>query len=97
GDTCEWVLSMFGITAADLAALNPDLNCTQLVPGQQLCMDQGTPLPLSCTSYYTVNPGETCNDVMVKAQPPLTALQLYSYNPGIICSADSSQRLVGQQ
>ncbi|CAI7898027.1 unnamed protein product [Closterium sp. NIES-54] len=97
GDTCEWVLSMFGITAADLAALNPDLNCTQLVPGQQLCMDQGTPLPLSCTSYYTVNPGETCNDVMAKAQPPITALQLYSYNPGVICSADSSQRLVGLQ
>ncbi|CAI5497984.1 unnamed protein product [Closterium sp. Naga37s-1] len=97
GDTCEWVLSMFGLTEADLAALNPDLNCTQLVPGQQLCMDQGTPLPLSCTSYYTVNPGETCTDVMAKAQPPITALQLYSYNPGIICSADSSQRLVGQQ
>ncbi|GJP53602.1 hypothetical protein CLOM_g12756 [Closterium sp. NIES-68] len=97
GDTCEWVQSMFGLTAEELAALNPDLNCMQLVPGQQLCMEQGTPQPLSCTNYYTVNPGETCDDIMAHAQPPITAAQLYSYNPGIICSADSSQRLVGQQ
>ena len=47
-----------------------------------------------------VNPGENCTDIVNNANPPVTMLQLYQLNPGIMCSSNSSsdsQRLVGQQ
>ena len=53
-----------------------------------------------CSGFYTVNPGENCTDIVNNANPPLTMLQLYQLNPGIMCSSNSSsdsQRLAGQQ
>eukprot|EP00475_Leptophrys_vorax_P004277 TRINITY_DN12550_c0_g3_i1.p1 TRINITY_DN12550_c0_g3~~TRINITY_DN12550_c0_g3_i1.p1 ORF type:complete len:968 (+),score=15.40 TRINITY_DN12550_c0_g3_i1:305-2905(+) len=96
GDTCASIASFFNITQPKLISLNPDLECGALTPGQQLCLEQGTPQALQCTNYYTVNPGETCADITINADPPITADQLYQSNPGLICSSDGSQRLVGQ-
>ncbi|CAI7816817.1 unnamed protein product, partial [Closterium sp. NIES-54] len=95
GDTCASIASVFNLTTAGLAAVNPELDCTALVAGQLICIKSGTPEAQGCLNYYTVNPGETCNDVMINTYPPISAAQLYQYNPGIICSSDS-QRLVGQ-
>ncbi|GJP80914.1 hypothetical protein CLOP_g11111 [Closterium sp. NIES-67] len=95
GDTCAGIATIFNLTTADLAAVNPELDCAALVSGQLICIKSGTPEAQGCLSYYTVNPGETCSDVMVNTYPPISAAQLYQYNPGIICSADS-QRLIGQ-
>ena len=53
-----------------------------------------------CSGFYTVNPGENCTDIVNNANPPLSMLQLYQLNPGIMCSSNGStesQRLVGQQ
>ncbi|CAI5478102.1 unnamed protein product [Closterium sp. Yama58-4] len=97
GDTCTLVASTFGLTLAELATVNPGLNCDLLTTGQQVCIKMGAPLPQTCLNSYTVNPGETCNDVMLNTYPPISATQLYQYNPGLICSADGSQRLVGQE
>ncbi|CAI5478101.1 unnamed protein product, partial [Closterium sp. Yama58-4] len=97
GDTCTTIMTMFNVTLADLNATNPDLDCGILAVGQQICISTGTPQPQSCLNFYTVNPGESCNDVMINTYPPITAAQLYQYNPGIICTADTSQRLVGQE
>ncbi|CAI7853084.1 unnamed protein product, partial [Closterium sp. NIES-53] len=33
---------------------------------------------------------------MINTYPPISASQLYQYNPGLICTSDTSQRLVGQ-
>ncbi|GJP80916.1 hypothetical protein CLOP_g11113 [Closterium sp. NIES-67] len=97
GDTCTLVASTFGLSLAELATVNPGLNCDALTTGQQVCIKLGAPLPQTCLNYYTVNPGETCNDVMINSYPPISATQLYQYNPGLICTADGSQRLVGQE
>ncbi|CAI7783946.1 unnamed protein product, partial [Closterium sp. NIES-54] len=96
GDTCASIATIFGVTQAYLNVVNPDLECNTLTPGQQICVQTGTPQVQSCTNYYTVSPGETCNDVMINTYPPISASQLYQYNPGLICTSDTSQRLVGQ-
>ncbi|CAI5467997.1 unnamed protein product [Closterium sp. Yama58-4] len=96
GDTCASIATLFNVTQAYLNVANPDLECNALTPGQQICVQTGTPQVQSCTSYYTVSPGETCSDVMINTYPAISATQLYQYNPGLICSSDSSQRLVGQ-
>ncbi|GJP75143.1 hypothetical protein CLOP_g5629 [Closterium sp. NIES-67] len=96
GDTCASIATLFNVTQASVNIANPDIECNALTPGQQICVQTGSPEPQSCTSYYTVNPGETCSDVMVNTYPPISATQLYQYNPGLICTSDTSQRLVGQ-
>ncbi|CAI5959345.1 unnamed protein product [Closterium sp. NIES-65] len=97
GDTCTLVASTFGLSLAELATVNPGLNCDALTTGQQVCIKLGAPVPQTCLNTYTVNPGETCNDVMLNTYPPISATELYQYNPGLICAADGSQRLVGQE
>ncbi|GJP83346.1 hypothetical protein CLOP_g13511 [Closterium sp. NIES-67] len=98
GDTCASIATLFNVTQAHLNGTNPDIECSALTPGQQICMQTGSPQQQSCTSYYTVNPGETCSDVIINTHPPISASQLYQYNPGLICSSDvsPSHRLVGQ-
>ncbi|CAI5502628.1 unnamed protein product, partial [Closterium sp. Naga37s-1] len=97
GDSCTTIMTMFNVTLAQLNVTNPDLDCGILAVGQQICISSGTPQAQSCLNFYTVNPGESCNDVMINTYPPITPAQLYQYNPGIICTADTSQRLVGQE
>ncbi|CAI5515671.1 unnamed protein product, partial [Closterium sp. Naga37s-1] len=86
GDTCDTVSTMFNLTIDGLKTINPDLDCASLMIGQLLCAQIGSPQNQSCLSYYYINPGETCNDVMINTQPPISATQLYQYNPGIICT-----------
>ncbi|CAI5983311.1 unnamed protein product, partial [Closterium sp. NIES-64] len=96
GDTCASVATLFSVTQSYLNVANPDLECNALTPGQQICVQTGTPQVQTCTTYYTVSPGETCSDVMINTYPPISAAQLYQYNPGLICTSDTSQRLIGQ-
>ncbi|KAJ3787269.1 hypothetical protein GGU10DRAFT_149373 [Lentinula aff. detonsa] len=38
GDTCETLVSQLGVALADLQQLNPGLDCSSLVGGQQICV-----------------------------------------------------------
>eukprot|EP00897_Mesotaenium_endlicherianum_P002855 jgi/Mesen1/2598/ME000166S01720 len=87
-DNCASIGAIFGLPssgATSLARLNPGLNCSALMPGQQLCVAPGnyTGLVL-CTNSYTVQAGDTCGGIISAAG--LSALEFFSLNPGLYCA-----------
>jgi len=87
------------ISVAQLTALNPGLDCTNLQRGQVLCLQSSsTPAPTSiptsapmptlppgsCYVQHTVASAETCTTISTNAG--ITSIQLSSLNPGLDCS-----------
>ncbi|KAJ7491814.1 hypothetical protein B0H11DRAFT_2007939 [Mycena galericulata] len=91
GDECASIESTFGITLAQLIAMNPELNsgCTNLLLGEAYCVASAPVLPPSnlasgtitdgCTQYYTIMPGDGCTSV--ESAFDLTLTDLRTLNP----------------
>ena len=63
----------------------------------QICIKTGNPISQICSSYYTVQSGDTCSDILQQARTGITLSDLYSLNPGLTCESGSNQLLVGEQ
>ncbi|CAI5973783.1 unnamed protein product [Closterium sp. NIES-64] len=95
-DTCQSVADNFWLTVDDLVTLNPGINCTDCTAwnaptvNQQLCVAKGSgggdvpKLPM-CTSWYTVQSGDTCQSIM--ADFSLNQTAFFSLNPGVGCDS----------
>ncbi|GJP55590.1 hypothetical protein CLOM_g14541 [Closterium sp. NIES-68] len=93
--SCEAINARFSI---DAAAVNPGLDCSNLVPGQQICIEwsdfeRGTSNYALCTQYRDITPTTTCDSI--HSDYGLSWRSLYRYNPGIIC--DNINGLSGQE
>eukprot|EP00897_Mesotaenium_endlicherianum_P010607 jgi/Mesen1/9575/ME000065S09001 len=84
GDTCQSIAATFSIEL--LPDLNPGLDCAQLLPGQQVCVQAGAGklgAPV-CVEYAPVEANDTCQSIWL--QRGLAPAQFYALNPGIYCS-----------
>ncbi|KAJ7478275.1 hypothetical protein FB451DRAFT_183013 [Mycena latifolia] len=77
GDGCFAISGVAHITQAQLAALNPDLNCATLAPGQGLC------LSAPCSKTYEVQSGDWC--AKIQDEQGISADDLLSLNSGFSC------------
>jgi len=77
GDGCVAIAASAKITQAQLAALNPSVNCTKLAVGQGLC------LALPCSKTYIVASGDWC--AKIEKDQNVTEPVLLSLNPGLAC------------
>lgn len=59
-------------------------------------MQTGNSISQICSSYYTVQSGDTCSDILIAARNGLSLSDLFSLNPGLNCD-QSSQLLSGEQ
>ncbi|CAI5513470.1 unnamed protein product [Closterium sp. Naga37s-1] len=92
---CDAINARFSI---DAAAVNPGLDCANLVPGQQLCVEwsdfeQGSSNYVLCTQYQDITPTSTCSSI--RSTYDLTWRSLYRFNPGLLC--DNINGLAGQE
>ncbi|CAI5495471.1 unnamed protein product [Closterium sp. Naga37s-1] len=88
--TCDLINDRFGI---DVTTINPSLDCSSLVPNQQICIQVGDAVSgvadyNLCTSYLPVNEWITCADPVDSYG--LSWLDLYRLNPGLNCDTLSS-------
>eukprot|EP00897_Mesotaenium_endlicherianum_P005427 jgi/Mesen1/4912/ME000245S03966 len=92
GDSCPSVKALFSLKV-DLPAINPGLDCSLLVPGQQVCVRSSAKnladLPL-CTQQKPVEALDTCPKLWAKYH--LTPARFFELNSGIYC-----QNLVPKQ
>ncbi|KAF9527526.1 hypothetical protein CPB83DRAFT_389786 [Crepidotus variabilis] len=78
GDGCWSIAGTAKITQAQLAALNPSLNCDTLAVGQGLC------LALPCSKTYSVVSGDWC--AKIEQEQNVSEADLLSFNPGLACA-----------
>lgn len=96
--TCESIQDMFGLTALFRPdSPNPDLDCSNLQPFQQICIKRGNlPYTLPCVKSYEVKPEDTCSSIIANMMDPdvdqlANTIKFYTLNVGIYCSRiDSS-------
>eukprot|EP00897_Mesotaenium_endlicherianum_P010608 jgi/Mesen1/9576/ME000065S09004 len=84
GDTCRSIAGVFD--NVELLELNPGLNCQQLQPGQQICVQAGDRMleAPECVDYMAVEAGDTCQSIWTQYR--LGPARFYYLNPGIYCS-----------
>ncbi|CAI5972895.1 unnamed protein product [Closterium sp. NIES-64] len=92
---CNAINTRFSI---DAATINPGLDCANLVPGQQICVEwsdfeKGSSNYMLCTQYQDITPTTTCASVL--STYDLTWRSLYRFNPGLLC--DNINGLAGQE
>ncbi|CAI5499353.1 unnamed protein product [Closterium sp. Naga37s-1] len=83
--SCDPINNRFGI---DVTTINPNLDCSSLVPNQQICIQVGDAVSGAadynlCTSYLPVNEWITCANAVDWYQ--ISWFDLYRLNPGINC------------
>lgn len=78
GDGCWGIAENAHITQAQLAALNPSLDCATMAVGDGLC------LGLSCGGTYVVQPGDWC--AKIQDEQKVSEEDLLSLNPGLSCA-----------
>ena len=65
-DTCADIVSVFRIPVQSLLAFNPDLNCSNLIPGKAVCVSDdkitttGSIRQTACSNYYQTFPSDSC-------------------------------------
>ncbi|KAJ7681939.1 hypothetical protein DFH06DRAFT_1387914 [Mycena polygramma] len=79
GDGCSAVSGVAHITQAQLAALNPGLDCDTLATGQGLC------LSVPCSKIYEVQSGDWCDKI--EGEQDISADDLLVLNPGFSCES----------
>eukprot|EP00897_Mesotaenium_endlicherianum_P007634 jgi/Mesen1/689/ME000109S_10915 len=92
GDMCASVEALFGFTES-LEGLNPGLNCSQLFPGQQVCIqvleDRSVELP-TCKRWSAVEAEDTCStssdSPSLLRKYNLSLRSFFELNPGVYCS-----------
>ncbi|CAI5463665.1 unnamed protein product [Closterium sp. Yama58-4] len=92
---CDAINARFSI---DAAAINPGLDCANLVPGQQLCVEwsdfeKGSSNYVLCTQYQDITATSTCSSI--RSTYDLTWRSLYRFNPGLLC--DNINGFAGQE
>ncbi|GJP31719.1 hypothetical protein CLOM_g14794 [Closterium sp. NIES-68] len=102
-ESCDYINSRFSI---DAAQMNPGLDCSQLVAGQQICIAVGDVVTGAqdyelCTEYTPVVPlgtstPPTCSE-LVDAYLGGSWLKLFSLNPGLRCDSLEQLTLMGQE
>jgi len=93
GDSCNTISAWSGLTASDLEALNPGLNCTNSMSsmvGDELCLRSYTPV---CTHDITVQANDTC--ASIAATWEISEAQLLFLNDNLDSACDNL--LIGQQ
>eukprot|EP00850_Spirogloea_muscicola_P003561 SM000014S00349 [mRNA] locus=s14:832041:845743:- [translate_table: standard] len=96
--TCDCIARKLSITIADLAELNPGLDCSlssaPLPPRISVCISPFASgvSALNCSSIYRVKAGDTC--AVIASAAGLTHVQLRHLNPGLQCDWPGLQ--VGQ-
>ncbi|CAI5485612.1 unnamed protein product [Closterium sp. Naga37s-1] len=83
--SCDPINTRFGI---DVTTINPSLDCSALVPNQQICIQVGDAVSGAadynlCTEYQPVSQLFTCASAV--ANYGMTWFDLYRLNPGINC------------
>ncbi|KAJ3363536.1 hypothetical protein GGF31_000946 [Allomyces arbusculus] len=80
GDLCYQIQALNQLTDSDFAALNPTVNCTQLQPGQRVCLrskDTG------CSRWVLSKAADTC--LRIAADQGLELDDLAYINPHLDC------------
>ena len=90
GDTCVNIANAFRTTTTTIQLLNPTLNCASLVAGQRICVPYVnnnivTPSPNTCSNFYTIFSGDTCNNIAGAFRT--TTANLQALNPGLNCQS----------
>ncbi|KAL7745917.1 hypothetical protein RI367_008775 [Sorochytrium milnesiophthora] len=76
GSSCYSIGLAYGLTVAQLTALNPGLDCALLQTGAQLCVEShlaGVPF-VACSQNYKVASGDTCSVIASRNHMSLNAL-----------------------
>eukprot|EP00897_Mesotaenium_endlicherianum_P005706 jgi/Mesen1/5163/ME000256S04345 len=100
GDTCASVKAALQLKK-DLEGINPGLNCSRLLPGQQICVEYSEgdfPSSLVCRQWAPVEPRDTCAKIWARYK--LEPLQFLKINPGLYCGnllPGRASSLPGQQ
>ncbi|KAJ3378012.1 hypothetical protein HDU84_008026 [Entophlyctis sp. JEL0112] len=91
GDTCDLIADAYNINPTTLlyTSYNSNLNCADLIPGDQIC--GGFPPPPAAPAsgnciYLNVTEGDTCLTIAARCPTPLYQEQLAVANPGLDCS-----------
>lgn len=73
GDSCWTISSLNGLTLNQMQTLNEGLNCSQLKPGDRVCIGDNAPLlephpkiPTNCKTVYTQEENFTCGEIEIK-------------------------------
>ncbi|OQE08182.1 hypothetical protein PENVUL_c010G01802 [Penicillium vulpinum] len=73
GDTCDSIAQTYGVSAATMFYINPNIvNCSSIWTGTDLC------LPQTCSSIYTVQDNDTCSTVA--ADYALLTVDIINFN-----------------
>ncbi|EYB90847.1 hypothetical protein Y032_0213g2287 [Ancylostoma ceylanicum] len=81
GDTCWSLTQAYGITVDELQLLNPQMNCSSLQIGSDICVkDSETKV---CSKLVSVGSGSTCADIA--AENGISLNQLSALNPTLRC------------
>jgi hypothetical protein len=82
GDSCASLVEQYNTTFYGLMNSNGQLDCGNLQPGQQICVQT---LPLSCTSTHYVESQTTCEEIANASN--ISTDELLFYNPHINCNS----------
>ncbi|GJP54428.1 hypothetical protein CLOM_g13513, partial [Closterium sp. NIES-68] len=102
GDTCSSIGTQLGLTATDLAALNPGLDCSEPIKaGRSLCLERNATFAFTvpqCVKFGVLTAQDTCERLLLQvagSEDNTTGAgkvnatrwaELYRNNPGLICS-----------
>ncbi|PPR06460.1 hypothetical protein CVT24_002621 [Panaeolus cyanescens] len=83
GDTCPSIAAKNSLTSVQLLALNPNMNCNALAPGDTLC--SFSPSLNICPTLTKIATGDSCFDVADRAE--MSLVEFLSINPSLNCEA----------
>ncbi|KJA17672.1 hypothetical protein HYPSUDRAFT_146264, partial [Hypholoma sublateritium FD-334 SS-4] len=76
GDYCDKISQAQNVSTYQLAVVNAnvDSSCSNLIPGQTLCLAENA--AEDCSTTYVVRSGDTCDDIASRAGLNTTILSL---------------------
>jgi len=67
GDSCAGIINLYGLDASRFYQSNQNLDCNNLLAGQEICLGyytDATTYNTACEKYHTVNAGDTCSSII---------------------------------
>ncbi|CAI5509286.1 unnamed protein product, partial [Closterium sp. Naga37s-1] len=78
---CKDVYTVYGLTLQQFTTMNPDIDCSALLPqGRDLTVQELLP---PCSAFYYTQPADTCSSVAQFLN--ITEESLQQLNPGVSC------------